>query len=466
VRVAPPATPLERLEAFADPGSLRLLRTEVESTRLGARSRPGDGVLTASATLAGEPVHCFAQDLSFLGGSLGEAHADSIVNTLRLAERAGTPVVGFIESAGARMQEGLAALAGYGRIFREHVRLSGVIPQLSVVSGPAAGGSSYGPALGDFVVMTHEAAMFLTGPGVVGKVTGEQVDMESLGGCGVHARNGVSHFTAEDDLAAIATAQRLLEFLPRSAGAAQRVLGRWREPERAIEDLVPANPRKVYEVRSVIEALADADSVLEVSPLWAPNIVCAFARIEGRPVGVIASQPRRLAGVLDVDSSQKAARMVDRCDAFGLPLVVLVDTPGFMPGTAQEGGGAIRHGATLVRAFAAATVPSVTVVTRKAFGGAYIAMNSKPLGADHAYAWRGATLGVMGAEQAVEITGRRRLEAAEDADALRRELVDEYSEHHLTAGTAAAGGFVDAVIDPAETRDRIARAFASFAGAA
>jgi acetyl-CoA carboxylase carboxyltransferase component len=450
--------PLERLEVLTDPGSLQLLRSDVRSRRLGDRARDGDGVIAASGRVDGRPVFCFAQDPSFMGGSLGEAQAESVVRVLRLAGRARAPVVGFIESAGARMQEGTAALGGYGRIFREHVALSGRVPQISVICGASAGGGSYAPALTDFVVMTERASMFLTGPAVVRDVMGEDVDGAALGGPRVHERNGVCQLVAKTEADAALLARDLLDHLPQSSAAPPQ---RWPSVDPAPfapDAVVPAEQRRVYDMRDVARTLVDGGRLLEIAPKWARNVVCALARLDGRAVGIIANQPKYLGGVLDADAAQKAARLVRTCNAFGLPLVVLVDTPGFMPGTAQERGGVIRHGATLVHAFAAATVPRVTVVVRKAFGGAFIAMNSKDLGADLVFAWPGAQLGVMGAEQAVGIVHRREIAAAEDAARERERLAELYAREHLGVRSASCDGFVDEVIAPHTTRERLAAA--------
>jgi acetyl-CoA carboxylase carboxyltransferase component len=458
-------TPLERLEVLTDPGSLQLLRTQVRSRRMGDRAQPGDGVLAAHARVDGRQVYCYAQDASFAGGSLGEAHADTVVEVLRLAGRARVPVIGFIDSAGARMQEGLAALSGYGRIFSEHVRLSGVVPQISIVCGPAAGGSSYGPALNDFVIMSARGAMFLTGPAVVSEVTGEQVDSASLGGPRVHERSGVCHFTAPTDVDAALLARDLLDYLPQHAGQAPQMWPAVAAPETPPDSAVPSQARKVYDVRHVASALVDGGRLMEVSPRRARNVVCAFARLEGRSIGIIANQPKHLGGVLDAESSQKAARFVRTCNSFGLPLLVLVDTPGFLPGSRQEKDGVIRHGAKLVHAFVEASVPSVTVILRKAFGGAFIAMNSKALGADYVFAWPDVQVGVMGAEQAVGILDRREIAAAEDPAATKRRLAGAYAGEHLQVEGASADGFVDEVIAPSETRGRVASCFEALASA-
>jgi acetyl-CoA carboxylase carboxyltransferase component len=448
-------TPLERLELLCDSGSLEVIRSGVVSPKLGSRARAGDGVVGALGRVDGRPVACYAQDAAFFGGSLGAAHADTINRVLQLAGRSRVPVVGFIESGGARMQEGTAALGGYGRIFRHNVALSGVVPQISIIGGLSAGGGCYSPALTDFVVMTEDAAMFLTGPGVVKDVMGEDVSAAELGGHKIHERNGVCDLVVPDDRAAAALSRRLLSYMPQHNGAGlPRTLAV--EPELRDPGLaVPDDPRKVYDVRDAIAGIVDGGSLLEIQPRWARSIVTGFARLDGRPVGVIANQPRYLGGVLDAESSQKGARFVETCDAYGIPLVVLVDTPGFMPGTRQEQAGVIRFGACLVRAFSAATVPRVTVVLRKAYGGAYITMNSKDLGADMVFAWDGAQLGVMGAQPAVGIIHRRELAAADDPVATRDALAAAYAEEHLGADVAAAAGFVDEVIAPHETRRRL-----------
>jgi acetyl-CoA carboxylase carboxyltransferase component len=455
--------PLERLETLCDPGSIQLVRGEVVSRRMGDRATAGDGVIGATGRVDGRPIACFAQDPTFLGGSLGEAHADTIVRVLGVAERAQIPVVGFVESAGARLQEGVAALCGYGRIFRAHTRLSGVVPQISVICGASAGGGSYAPALTDFVVMTKRASMFLTGPGIVKEVTGEDVDAAALGGHKVHDRNGVCQLVAEDDVDAAWTVRDLLDHLPQHAGAAPN---RWpaMEPMGERPDAhVPESDRQVYDVRAVARTLVDGGRLLEISPRWARNVMTAFARIDGRAVGVVANNPRYLGGVLDAESATKAARFVRTCDLYGLPLVVLVDTPGFLPGTKQERDGVIRHGAKLVHAFAAATVPRVTVIMRKAFGGAFIAMNSRDLGADLVLAWPRAQIGVMGPKQAVDLVHRRELADAPDRAAARDRLADAYAQQHLTAASAAAEGVIDEIVPPSGTRARIVGALETLA---
>jgi acetyl-CoA carboxylase carboxyltransferase component len=457
------ALPQERLELLCDPGSFAPLRSGVLSPALGSRAGAGDGVTAGAGTVGGRPVFCYAQDPGFMGGSLGAAHADSIVRVMRLAGDAGAPIVGFVESGGARLQEGHAALGGYGRIFRASVELAGRVPQVSVVTGVSAGGGAYSPALTDFVVMTESARMFLTGPRVVRAALGEEVSMEGLGGPAIHSRNGVCQLVAPTDADACAIARELLELLPHRLGEAPpRRLDADAaiRPDPALEAdpaaTVPDDPRRVYDVRDAARAIVDPGSLLELSRDWARNMVTAMARIDGRPLGVIANQPRYLGGVIDAEAAEKAALFVSSCDRFGLPLVVLVDTPGFMPGARQEHRGVIRHGASLLRAFAGARVPKLTVVVRKAYGGAVITMNSKDLGADLVFAWPGAEIGIMAARQAVEIVNRRQLEAATNGDEARDELARDYAEEHLDARTAAACGFVDEVIEPGSTRARLA----------
>jgi acetyl-CoA carboxylase carboxyltransferase component len=440
-----PLSPMERIEALCDHGSVRPIRSNV-----------GDGVVGAAGRVAGRPVFSYAQDASFAGGSLGTAHADTILRVMQLARRSGAPVVGFIESAGARMQEGLAALGGFGKIFSENVALSGKVPQISIITGVSAGGGCYSPALTDFVMMVEGSSMFLTGPGVVREAIGEDVTIDELGGTRVHERNGVCDLVAASDLDAAELARALLYYLgPPVAPVPAPV----RDPGASVR----GNPRQVYDVREVVRSIADAGEFLELAPRFARNMVTGFCRIEGQPVGVVANQPRHLGGVIDSIASEKAARFVRTCTSFGRPLVVLVDTPGFMPGTHQESEGVIRHGASLLRAFAEASVPRLTVVLRKAYGGAYITMNSKDLGAHLTFAWPQAELGVMAARQAVGIIHRRELKAMpESHDA----LAARYADEHLGAWKAARNGFIDEVIEPADTRARLAWGLATLENAA
>jgi acetyl-CoA carboxylase carboxyltransferase component len=455
-------TPLEQLWRLCDPGSFRPLRSGVSSARLGDRATPGDGVVAGAGEVNGRPVFCYSQDPTFLGGSLGEVHAETIVRLLRMAGDAGAPVVGFVRSGGARLQEGHAALAGYGRIFRASVELSRKVPQISVVSGISAGGGAYSPALTDFVVMTAESRMFLTGPKVVQEALGEEISMEDLGGPRVHGRNGVCHLVADDADGAIQATRHLLGLLPQAIGDPPEILASVEPDGRDPGATVPAEQRKVYDVRDVAGSILDEGSFLELSPRWAPNMVTGLARLEGRSVGLVANQPRAMGGVIDAAASEKAALFVASCDRFGLPLVVFVDTPGFMPGKRQEELGVIRHGASLLRAFAGATVPKVTLVLRKAFGGAAITMNSKDLGADVVFSWPGAQIGIMAARQAVGIVHHRALK--EEGGPSHDELADAYAAEHLTAPAAAASGWVDEVIDPSVSRDRLAWALRSLGG--
>ena len=458
-------SPHERLEALCDPGSLQLLRGAVGSLRMGDKARPGDGVIGATGRVDGRPIACYAQDPSFMGGSLGEVHADTICRVLEIGIRARMPVVGFIESAGARLQEGVAALAAYAKIFHHNVALSGVVPQISVICGASAGGGSYSPALTDFVVMTRKASMFLTGPGVVKEVMGQDVDATTLGGPRVHDRNGVCQLVAEGDLDAAWLVRDLLDYLPQHSGELPR---RWpaMDPfEGAPDDAVPEAKRRVYDVRDVARTLVDGGRLLEVNARWARNIVTGFARLDGRAVGIVANQPRYLGGVLDADAATKGARFVRICDLYGIPLVVLVDTPGFLPGSGQERIGVIRHGAKLVHAFAAATVPRVTVVLRKAFGGAFIAMNSRGLGADLVVAWPQAQLGVMGGKQAVDLVKRREIKGADDPAAARDHFADEYDRDRLSSETAAREGVIDEIVAPDATRRRLRDALQTLSAA-
>lgn len=457
-------TPRERLELLVDWGSLQSCRGVARSRSCGGPAADGDGVLGGVATVDGRPVVCFAQDARTAGGSLGEQHADTIVELLRIASRGRVPVIGFFESAGARLQEGSRALDGYARVFRAQVGLRGRVPQISVVTGCSAGGGCYSPALTDLVVMTRAATLFLTGPGVVRASIGEVVTGERLGGTRMHGRNGVAHFVADDANDAARLVRRVLGYLPQHAGVAppptRAVLPHATDPSMRMT----SDRRRGYDVRAVIGDIVDRASTLEVAEGWARNVVTAFARLEGRSVGIIANQPLHAGGVIDTAASQKAARHVRLCDAYGVPLLVLVDTPGFMPGTAQEKAGVIRHGAGLLDAFAAATVPRISVVTRQAFGGAFIAMNSKGLGADFAFAWRGATIGVLGARQAVAIVHRRAIATAADPDASLDELAARYSLECQDATTAAREGSVDEVIEPDATRERVAQCLHVLAG--
>lgn len=451
-----------RMERLFDRGSLQLLRTRVKSRALGRGAHEGDGVLIGIGTVEGRPVACYSQDARVAGGALGEAQAAAIARLLGIAGHAGMPVVSFLESSGARIQEGVAALAGYARVFSEIVALSKVVPQISIVAGTCAGGSAYAPALTDFVIMTEPAAMFLTGPRIVRDVCGEEISIAELGGSRIHRENGVCQLVVDDEPEAAAQARRLLSFLPGTTeGGAPPPLDDLL-PARDPGALLPSRPSAVYDVRDVIAALTDREDFLELDARWARNLVTGFARIGGRAIGIVANQPKFIGGVIDAHASDKAARFVELCDTYALPLVVLVDTPGFMPGTGQERDGIIRRGAAIVRAFAAARVPRFTVVLRKAYGGAFIAMNSAQLGATLVYAWPEAEIGVMDPHSAVGLVHRAALADSSDPEELQRSLTNEYRQRHCAVLGAARQGFVDEVIAPEQTRARLRSALAAF----
>ncbi|OLE23811.1 MAG: methylmalonyl-CoA carboxyltransferase, partial [Catenulispora sp. 13_1_20CM_3_70_7] len=461
-------TARERIELLLDPGTfneLEMLRRH-RATDFGMeRNRPyTDGVVTGWGLVEGRKVFVYAHDFSVFGGSLGEAHAQKIHKVMDLAESVGAPLVGLNDGAGARIQEGVVALAGYGGIFLRNVRSSGVIPQLSVMLGPCAGGASYSPALTDFVFMVRGTShMFLTGPDVIRAVTGEEVDHEQLGGADVHARSGVATFVFDDEAECLATVRYLLSLLPsNNRQSAPEVLSP-DPPDRRCEallTLVPAEPNRPYDVRDVIAEIVDSGELLELNEQWAPNIVCALARIAGAVVGVVANQPIVMAGALDIAASEKAARFVRFCDAFNIPLVTLVDVPGFLPGVAQERDAIIRNGAKLLYAYCEATVPRIQVLMRKAYGGAYIVMDSRSIGADLSFAWPGNEIAVMGAEGATNVIQRKALAAAEDPDELRQALVADYKRKLMHPFYAAERGLVDDVIDPADTRAALAAGLA------
>jgi adenylyl-sulfate kinase len=448
--------PQQRLECLCDPGSLEPLGPLTEDVAGPRLERIG--VEAQLGRVDGRPIVCYAQDSTIAGGSVGTAEAEVVVQALRCARHHGIPVVAFLESAGARLQEGAASLGGFGRIFTQNVALAGVVPQISVVTGISAGGGCYSPALTDFVVMTEQASMFLTGPRIVKQALGEDVTASALGGVKVQQRNGVCDFVVDDDYGAVGLIRELLGYLPQNAAEPPPT---W-PSEPAVEDdpgrLLPRRSRSFYDVRAVIRALVDGDRFLEVSERWARNLVVGFARMEGRAIGVIANQSRHLGGVIDVDASQKGAKFVGTCHGLGIPLLVLVDTPGFMPGTRQEAAGVIRHGADLLRAFAATTSARVTVILRKAFGGAFITMNSKDLGADASFAWPCSEIGIMGSRAAIEILNRRQLveTTSRERDATR--LAQRYADACLSAEAAVELGVVDAVVEPVETRRRVADA--------
>jgi acetyl-CoA carboxylase carboxyltransferase component len=399
---------------------------------------------------------------SVLGGSLGEAHADSICRVLDLAGRYRAPVIGIHRSGGARIQEGVGALAGYGRIFARHVRLRKVIPQIALVAGPCAGGAAYGPALMDFVILPRaDAYLFLTGPDVVREVTGEEVTFDDLGGWRVVERSGLATLVAVDVAEMADLTRELVSYLPQQIGRPPVREQDWSEPAGDPGTVVPGETKATYDVRAVIERVVDRASFRELRAGYARNLVTGFGRLEGQPIGVVANQPRFLAGAIDVDASRKGAWFVSLCDRFGLPLAVFVDTPGFLPGTAQEAGGVIPAGAEFLSAFVDASVPKATIVLRKAFGGAYIVMNARDLGADYTFAWPSAEIAVLGAQGAVRILERKRLASALDADAMRLELEDDYRRRFLSPWPAARGGFIDEIIEPHATRQRLVAALCS-----
>ncbi len=451
----------ERAEQLCDPGTFveldRFVRHRESNFGMLERRPYGDAVVTGYGTIFGRRVFVFSQDFTVFGGSLSEVFAEKICKVMDLAAKYGCPLIGINDSGGARIQEGVVSLAGYAEIFWRNVQCSGVIPQISLVMGPCAGGAVYSPAITDFVLMVEGSSyMFITGPDVVKTVTGEEVTFEELGGALTHAsKSGVAHLTAHDDAAALEDARYLLSFLPQSNEHPTPYDPPTDPPSREapeLDELVPDEPTKPYDIKTVIGAVVDDGEFLEIQPLFAENIVCGFARLGGYSVGVVGNQPKALAGVLDISASEKAARFVRTCDAFNVPLVTFVDVPGFLPGTAQEWGGVIRHGAKLLYAYCEATVPKLTVITRKAYGGAYDVMSSKHIRADFNFAWPTAEVAVMGPDGAVNIIFRRELEAAEDPEAKRTELIAEYRERFANPYTAAERGYVDEVIEPRRTR--------------
>jgi len=462
-------TARERLEKLLDPGSFVELDMLARHRAHGfgiEQTRPlTDGVVTGWGMIDGRKTFVFAQDFTVFGGALGEVFAEKIHKVMDLAESVGAPMVGLNDGAGARIQEGVVSLDAYGGIFFRNVKASGVIPQISVILGPCAGGAVYSPAITDFVFMVKGTShMFITGPDVVKTVTGEDVTQEELGGAMTHAsKSGVATFVADDEDTALAQVRYLLSFLPANNLEEPPYFEPTDDPERRCEDivrLIPDAPNKPYDIKAVINEIVDDGDFFEVHALWAQNIVCGFARIDGYAVGIVGNQPQVLAGTLDIDASEKAARFVRLCDAFNVPLVTFVDVPGFLPGTDQEYGGIIRHGAKLLYAYCEATVPRVQIITRKAYGGAYVVMNSKSIGADLAFAWPSAEVAVMGPQGAVNIIFRKEIETAADPEARRAELIEEYTERFANPYIAAERGYVDDVIDPRDTRRVLVRSLA------
>ncbi|MGY6656128.1 acyl-CoA carboxylase subunit beta [Amycolatopsis sp. TRM77291] len=477
-------TARERIDLLLDEGSFVELDelAKHRSVNFGQeKNRPyGDGVVTGYGTVDGRPVCVFSQDVTVFGGSLGEVYGEKIVKVMDLAIKTGRPIIGINEGGGARIQEGVVSLGLYGEIFNRNVKASGVIPQISLIMGANAGGHVYSPALTDFVVMVDKTShMFITGPDVVKTVTGEEVSFEELGGGRTHnTRSGNAHYLGSDDEDAIAYVKELLSFLPannlseaplfETGSAPGGFFDDVTESDRELDTLIPDSPNQPYDMHEVITRIVDDGDFLEVHELFAPNILVGFGRVDGRSVGIVANQPTQFAGCLDIDASEKAARFVRTCDAFNIPVLTFVDVPGFLPGTDQEWNGIIRRGAKLIYAYAEATVPLVTVITRKAYGGAYDVMGSKHLGADINLAWPTAQVAVMGAQGAANIVHRKTLAAAaadgKDVDALRAELIQEYEDTLLNPYAAAERGYVDSVIVPAHTRGHIAKALSLLQG--
>ena len=460
-------TARERVEALVDEGSFaefdRFVVHRTNAFGLDEKEFLGDGVITGRATIDGRQVFLFSQDFTVLGGSLGEAFAEKICKVMDLAVRTGSPMIGINDSGGARIQEGVVSLGGYAEIFWRNVQASGVIPQLSLIAGPCAGGAVYSPAITDFIIMTEKISqMFITGPEIIKTVTGEDVTFEQLGGALTHAtKSGVAHLVASDEDDLTAVTKTLLSYVPQNNLEDPPRHECDDDPHRRVESLdslIPDSPNKPYDMHDAIEAILDYGDFLEIQPLYARNIICGFGRINGRSVGVVANQPNVMAGVLDIASSTKAARFVRFCDAFNIPLLTFVDVPGFLPGTGQEYGGIILHGAKLLYAYAEATVPKITVITRKAYGGAYDVMASKHVRADVNVAWPTAEIAVMGAEGAVKTIFRREIAAAGDRDAKNKELIDEYVERFANPYIAAQRGYVDDVIEASRTRSVVSNA--------
>ena len=462
-------TARERLALLLDKGSFEEIGKFVEhrSYEFGLEKQrfPGDGVVTGYGTIHGRLVYVYSQDFTVFGGSLSEAHAEKIVRVMELAMKNGAPIIGLNDSGGARIQEGVVSLGGYADIFYRNTLASGVVPQLSLVMGPCAGGAVYSPAITDFIFMVENTSyMFVTGPYVVKTVTQEEVTAEELGGASAHStKSGITHFTSPNELQCIQAVQRLLSYLPQNCEEDTPRLEyspAASEQRDVLNSVVPENPNQPYDMRDVVTGIVDTDSFMEVHRDFAQNIVVGFARLAGRSIGIVGNQPATLAGVLDINASVKGARFVRFCDAFNIPLLVLEDVPGFLPGTDQEWNAIITNGAKLLYAFSEATVPRITVITRKAYGGAYDVMNSKHIGADMNYAWPTAEIAVMGAKGAAEIIFRREIAEADDPQAKLQEKVDEYTATFANPYRAASRGYVDEVILPEQTRAKLIRAFA------
>jgi acetyl-CoA carboxylase carboxyltransferase component len=455
-------TARERIDLLLDPGSFHEI--DAFATR-GEDEFSPESVVTGWGTVDGRTVFIFSQDFTVQGGSVGQVHGAKICKVLDMAMKSGAPVIGINDSGGARIQEGVDSLWAYGEIFTRNTLASGVIPQISVIMGPCAGGAVYSPAITDFIFMVDELShMFITGPQVIEAVTGEEVSFEDLGGARVHnQRSGVAHFLEPDEETCLQDVRRLLSYLPSNNMDDPPLVDLEDDPGRSspeLDGVIPDDPQAPYDMREAIQLVVDGGELMEVARYFAPNLIVGFARMNGQSVGIVAQQPRVLAGALDINSADKGARFIRFCDSFNIPLITFCDTSGFLPGLNQEHGGIIRHGAKMLYAYAEATVPKIAVITRKAYGGAYIAMSSKHLRSDVNYAWPNAEIAVMGPEGAVNVVSRREIEAAEDSEARRSELVREYREKYASPYVAAARGYIDAVIVPHETRPRIIEALA------
>ncbi|MFO0890611.1 MAG: acyl-CoA carboxylase subunit beta [Isosphaeraceae bacterium] len=458
-------TARDRVAALVDANSFEEMGLYAQHRQtffgMAGKEVPADGVVTGAASIDGRLVHLASQDFTVLGGSAGELHCNKVADVMELALHTGSPFVFINDSGGARVQEGIDSLSGYGRVFFTNVELSGAVPQISLICGPCAGGAAYSPALTDFIIMTRKAQMFITGPQVIKQVTGEQITAEALGGADAHmAHSGVIHFIAEDDDDAILICKRLLSFLPSNNLEEPPRIPHDNnvDPNPALNSIVPVEPKQAYDMRDVICGIVDRSDFLEVHAGYAPNIVVGFARILGRSIGIIANQPSVMSGAIDINASIKSSRFIRFCNAFNIPLVTFVDVPGFLPGVQQEYGGIIRNGAKMLFAYSAATVPKIQIILRKSYGGAHLAMCSKDLGADRVFAWPTAEVAVMGAEGAVEIVFRKEMDAAADKAARRAELIDEYRSTFSTPYVAAGRRLVDDIIEPADTRRHLAQA--------
>ena len=451
--------------SFEEVGAFALHRASLFG--MAGKQVPADGVVTGAGLVDGRLIHLASQDFTVLGGAAGEVHCSKIVEMMIMSLKTGTPFVFINDSGGARVQEGIDSLDGYARVFYRNVQLSGTVPQIAVICGPCAGGAAYSPALTDFVIQTRQARMFITGPQVIKQVTGEDVSAEELGGPQSQMnRSGVVHLIAQDDKEALQMCRRLLSFMPSNnlEDPPRMPFNSRIKSDSDMNSIIPVDPKIAYDVRAIVTRVLDYNDFLEIQPGFAPNIVIGFGRLQGRPVGIVANQPSAMAGVLDINASDKAARFVRFCNAFNIPLLTFVDVPGFLPGVEQERGGIIRHGAKLLFAYSAATVPKITVVLRKAYGGAYIAMCCKGLGADRVVAWPTAEIAVMGAEGAAEIVFRHEIEASHDQAMRRQELVEEYRETFANPYVAAGRRLIDEIIEPAETRRYLALALESMHG--